>query len=68
MTYYIGYSVSSVIYPDNQGAVIGMIEMSQAVGLSIAPVLGAVLYAIGGFSFPFYVFGISNSSGNLTLV
>jgi len=44
--------------PRCQAAVIGCIEMSTGIGLTIAPVIGSLLYSMGGFTCPFYVFGV----------
>lgn len=46
------------MYAENQAAVIGLMEMCSGIGLTIAPLLGTLLYDVGGFKFPFLVFGV----------
>jgi len=31
--------------------------MSTGIGLTLAPVIGSLLYSVGGFTCPFYIFG-----------
>ncbi|XP_060518537.1 MFS-type transporter SLC18B1-like [Cylas formicarius] len=53
-----GYVIIVDIFPDNAGAVRGLLETFVGLGLSAGPGIGGVLYAIGGFGMPFYVVGI----------
>lgn len=32
--------------------------MSTGIGLTISPVIGSLLYSVGGFTCPFFVFGV----------
>lgn len=52
------FSMSGLLYAENQAAVIGLLEMSSGIGMTIAPVIGSLLYKFGGFSLPFIFFGI----------
>lgn len=36
---------------------IGYIEAVTGIGLIMGPILGSILYSIGGYSFTFYAFG-----------
>ncbi|XP_060517981.1 MFS-type transporter SLC18B1-like [Cylas formicarius] len=45
-------------FPNNIGAVIGILETFVGLGMSTGPVLGGFLYALGGFSLPFFALGI----------
>jgi hypothetical protein len=58
----LGYSCASVLYAENSSAAIAKIEMSVGIGLTLSPVLGSLLFEIGGFTFPFYSFGIKIAS------
>lgn len=51
------YSICTNFYPDKKEALVGAIEALTGVGLILGPILGSTLYAYGGFSFTFYVFG-----------
>lgn len=51
------YTVSGKIYKDHQSIVISMLEMSCGVGLTLGPVLGSILFNIGGYAMPFIFFG-----------
>jgi MFS family permease len=46
-----------MLYPDHQAAVIGILEMACGLGMTIAPVIGSLLYTLGGFNAPFLFFG-----------
>ena len=46
-----------MLYGENQGAAIGLMEMFTGLGLAISPVIGSYLYAWGGFGLPFIVYG-----------
>lgn len=37
---------------------IGYIEAANGIGLLFGPLLGAVLYGIGGYTFPFFTFSV----------
>jgi hypothetical protein len=39
---------------------VAIVEFVQAIGYLSGPVIGSVLYALGGFSFPFLVFASSS--------
>ncbi|XP_026685997.1 MFS-type transporter SLC18B1-like [Diaphorina citri] len=56
------FSTASFVYvihlfPDNVGAVLGILETFVGLGMSIGPALGGILYSIGGFALPFYILG-----------
>ncbi|XP_050308679.1 MFS-type transporter SLC18B1-like [Anthonomus grandis grandis] len=46
-------------FPNNIGAVIGILETFVGLGMSTGPVLGGFLYSLGGFDLPFFVLGVS---------
>ncbi|KAL9988692.1 hypothetical protein ACROYT_G003166 [Oculina patagonica] len=46
-------------FPDRLGMTLGLIETFVGVGFSLGPVLGGVLYTVGGFQLPFVVIGCS---------
>lgn len=35
----------------------GLLITSEAVGLTSAPIIGSILYGLGGYEYPFYVVG-----------
>ncbi|CAG9768967.1 unnamed protein product [Ceutorhynchus assimilis] len=53
-----GYVLIINIFPDNAGAVRGLLETFVGLGISAGPGIGGLLYTIGGFGLPFYVVGI----------
>ena len=52
------YSISANFYPDNKDAMIGYIEAVTGIGLILGPIIGSLLYALGGYKFIFYSFGL----------
>ena len=51
------FSISGQLYKEHQALVIGYLEMSCGIGLTCGPVVGSILYDIGGYLTPFIVFG-----------
>ena len=51
------YSISTNFFPDNKEAMVGYIEAVTGIGLILGPLLGSLLYAIGGYRFIFFSFG-----------
>ena len=51
------YSVSMNFFPDHKESMIGYIEAVTGIGLIMGPLLGSVLYSLGGYDFIFYSFG-----------
>jgi MFS family permease len=52
------YSISTNFYPDNKESMVGYIEAVTGVGLIMGPLIGSFLYALGGYKFIFYAFGL----------
>jgi MFS family permease len=51
------YAIIASNYPDNMPVVLGMQNMLAGVGMMVGPLLGSLLYGLGGFSFLFFVYG-----------
>ena len=51
------YSISTNFYPDNKDAMVGYIEAVTGICLIMGPLIGSVLYSIGGYRFIFFSFG-----------
>ena len=51
------YSICTNFYPDKKEALVGYIEAVTGIGMIMGPIIGSILYSMGGFSFTFYVFG-----------
>lgn len=51
------YSLVPLLYPDNVEFTIGLAEMVTGGGFMLGPVFGSLLYSIGGYTLPFWVFG-----------
>lgn len=51
------FSLSALIYKEHQTAVIGYLETSCGIGLTIGPVLGSLLYEWLGYRGPFLFYG-----------
>jgi MFS family permease len=50
------YAILTLTYPTQVNFVVGCIETAAGVGLSFGPVIGTILYEIGGVSLPFLAF------------
>ncbi|KAF0291755.1 MFS-type transporter SLC18B1 [Amphibalanus amphitrite] len=44
-------------FPEDMNTAVGLVETCNAVGVSLGPALGGVLYELGGYGLPFYVLG-----------
>lgn len=51
------YALVASHYPMNKENVVGTLQVFTGVGMMAGPLLGSLLYAIGGFQLPFYVTG-----------
>eukprot|EP00347_Sterkiella_histriomuscorum_P019495 403341410 len=51
------YSICTNFYPDKKEALVGYIEAVTGIGLILGPIIGSVLYTMGGFTFTFFTFG-----------
>ncbi|CAH1186556.1 unnamed protein product [Phyllotreta striolata] len=52
------YVIVVNMFPDNAGAIRGVLETFVGLGLCAGPGIGGVLFDIGGFGLPFYVVGV----------
>ena len=52
-------------FPDNKEEMIGYIEAFQGMGLISGPLIGSLLYSIGGYKFIFFTMGILFVSSSL---
>mmetsp|Transcript_16277 Transcript_16277/g.14207 ORF Transcript_16277/g.14207 Transcript_16277/m.14207 type:complete len:123 (-) Transcript_16277:543-911(-) len=50
------YSILTLAYPKKINFVVGCIETSAGLGLSLGPVFGTILYEAGGITLPFISF------------
>lgn len=46
------------MYKEHQAAVIGYLEMSAGIGVTIAPVIGSFIYNLYGYHAPFVFYGV----------
>ena len=44
-------------YPERKEVLVGYIEAVASIGLISGPLLGSLLYSLGGYTFTFYSFG-----------
>jgi MFS family permease len=51
------YSICTNLFENDKEAIIGYIEAFTGIGTILGPLLGTVLYSIGGYEFIFYSFG-----------
>ena len=51
------YSISTNFYPDNKETMIGYIEAVTGIGFILGPLLGSLLFYIGGYRFIFFFVG-----------
>jgi len=59
------YSIGTNFFPDNKVAMIGYIEAAVGIGCVLGPIIGSLLYAIGGYRFIFWSFGVFFVFGSL---
>ena len=63
------YSICTNFFPNNKDAMVGYIEAVTGVGLILGPLIGSILFSVGGYIFIFYSFGslfiISSLSVNI---
>ena len=52
------YSISTNFYPENKETMIGYIEAVTGIGFILGPLLGSLLFYIGGYRFIFFSVGI----------
>ena len=50
-------TILCVLHPDHVSLTFGILELAAGVGIMLGPLLGGVMYGIGGFKFPFIVIG-----------
>ena len=48
---------NSTSFPDNTGTAYSLFDAFYGLGCTLGPVIGAFLYALGGFSLPFWIDG-----------
>jgi len=53
-----GYAILTMNFPSQMEKMVGYIEGSAGIGLCAGPVLGSILHRFGGFTTPFFTFGI----------
>ena len=51
----IAYAYLPLLYPDTVAKKIGFMELLTGLGLMLGPLMGGVLYELGGYQCPFYV-------------
>ena len=51
------YSIATNFFSEDKEAVIGYLESFMGLGCFLGPLLGSLLYTIGGYQFIFYSFG-----------
>jgi MFS family permease len=52
------FSISGKLYKDQQTKVISLLEMSVGLGLTSAPVMGSLIFSLGGYMAPFFFYAI----------
>jgi MFS family permease len=52
------YSISGKLYKDQQAKVISLLEMSVGLGMTSSPLMGTVLFDLGGYMAPFFFYAI----------
>jgi MFS family permease len=50
--------LSGIVYKEHQTEVIASLEIASGLGVTIAPVIGSVLYSFGGYRAPFILYGV----------
>ena len=56
--YYIScFTMSAILFTDNYGLVVGLLETAIALGFLLGPTIGGALFSLGGYVTPFIVLG-----------
>mmetsp|Transcript_44521 Transcript_44521/g.32625 ORF Transcript_44521/g.32625 Transcript_44521/m.32625 type:complete len:97 (+) Transcript_44521:329-619(+) len=53
------YSIFVNFYPEDREALIGYIEAVTGLGAICGPMIGSLLFTVGGFSFAYFSFGMT---------
>lgn len=53
----LSFAIVGNFFPNNVSTIVAIIEMFSGFGLMIGPVIGGMLYQIGGFQMPFFFIG-----------
>ena len=53
----MSYAIVGFLFPDRISSVVAVLEVFNGLGLMLGPIIGGILYEIGGFRFPFYFMG-----------
>jgi MFS family permease len=59
------FAIIATHYKQDREKAIGMLEASSGVGLLLGPIIGSILYEIGGYTLPFIGTGKDESDQNL---
>jgi MFS family permease len=51
------YSIGANFFPDHKEFMIGMLEAGAGLGMMVGPLIGTLLFSIGGYNFMYYSFG-----------
>lgn len=51
------YSIGANFFPDHKEFMIGMLEAGAGLGMMVGPLIGTLLFWIGGYNFMYYSFG-----------
>ena len=61
------YSIAMNFFPENRESMSGYVESAGGCGLVTGPMIGTVLYAIGGYQFIFQSLGVLLIIGSLCI-
>lgn len=53
------YAIISMLYPEFLDFAIGWLEAGAGVGLAFGPIIGVLIYNLGGFTLPFFFFSLA---------
>lgn len=62
------FAIIATHYKEDREKAIGMLEASSGVGLLLGPLIGSILYEIGGYTLPFIGTGKDESDQNLIYI
>jgi MFS family permease len=53
----LSYAIVGFLFPNKISSVVAILEVFNGLGLMLGPIIGGILYEIGGFRLPFYFMG-----------
>lgn len=53
----LSYAIVGYVFPNRVASIVAVLEIFNGLGLMVGPIIGGILYEMGGFRFPFFFMG-----------